>query len=620
MTSRTERFLLKLKNLPDSSGVYLFRDNRGNIIYIGKAKKLKNRVRSYFSAQAQLNPKTHRMISKAADVDLMVTDSEVEALILEANLIREHKPRYNVMLKDDKHFPYIKITTNEVFPRVLVVRKIKKDGAAYFGPYTSSKYMRRTVTFLSQLFKIRTCNFVIPHPKGRKYKVCLDYRINRCGGPCAGLQTKEEYGELVNGVMMVLSGKSKELVEQLTDKMKEASKGTDFEQAATLRDQIQAIQSVMTRQKVDVGEIVDRDIISVAREEKDAVAVVMQIREGALIGRQEFQLVVDIDEPAEILVETFLSQYYNHQPNLPGEVHLPLEIPNLKLISTWLKRMRGGRVKLFTPQKGKKVRLVDLAARNARLILDEILIQKRQATERTSKMVTALKDDLGLNKSPRALVCFDISNTGETDAVGSCVLFENGKPKKSGYRRFKIRGVTGQDDFKMMREIIGRYFFKVRESIMEKSLDDTKRIDQPDLVIVDGGKGQLSSAKAELDFLGFKDQPIIGLAKKLEEVYFPGRSDPTVIAKSSPGLMLLKRARDESHRFAIEYNRKVRSKRTVKSELDNISGIGPAKRMGLLKKFGSVAEIEKASAEQLAEVKGITAKLAAEILKELNNQ
>ncbi len=618
MTSRSERFLLKLKNLPDSSGVYLFRDNRGKIIYIGKAKKLKNRVRSYFGSQAQLNRKMYRMISKVTDLDLMVTDSEVEALILEANLIREHKPRYNVMLKDDKHFPYIKITTNEPFPRVLVVRRIEKDGAAYFGPYTSSKYMRRTVAFLTQLFKIRTCNYVIPHPKGKKYEVCLDYRIDRCGGACANLQTEEEYRELVDSVMMVLSGKSKELVEQLTTKMATASAGTNYEEAATLRDQIEAIQSVMTRQKVDVGEIVDRDIISVAREEKDAVAVVMQIREGALIGRQEFQLLVDIDEPADVLVETFLSQYYNNQPNLPEEVHLPLEIPNLKLVSAWFKKLRGARVKVFTPQKGQKVRLVDLAARNARLILDEILIQKKHATERTSKMVTALKDDLGLQKSPRRLVCFDISNTGETDAVGSCVLFENGKPKKSGYRRFKIRGVTGQDDFKMMREVIGRYFFKVRESLMEKKFDPKNGISQPDLVVVDGGKGQLSSAKAELDYLGFKDQPIIGLAKRLEEVYLPQRSDPTIIAKSSPGLMLLKRARDESHRFAIEYNRKVRSKRTVKSQLDDIPGIGPAKRVALLREFRSVAQIKKASVEQLAEGKGITDKLAAGILEKLN--
>ena len=619
MNKQAEHLQLKLKSLPDSPGVYLFKDKRGKIIYIGKAKKLKNRVRSYFGSQDNLDHKTFRLMSQAADFDLMVTDSEVEALILEANLVHEYKPRYNVMLKDDKHFPYVKITTNEPFPRVLVVRRIEKDGASYFGPYTSAKYMRRTVNFLTQLFKIRTCNFVIPHPKGKQYKVCLDYHINRCGGPCEGLQSENEYRELVDGVIMVLAGKSKELIDQLSTKMSKASKGMNYEDAARLRDQIEAIKSVMIKQKVDVGEIVDRDIISVAREERDAIAVVMQIREGALIGRQEFQLTVDIDDTDETIIDTFVSQYYNNQPNIPQELFLPVELTDLKLILAWLKKLKGSAVKIITPQKGEKVRLVGLAARNARLLLDEILIQRKQASDRTSKMVTALKDDLGLSKSPRKIICFDISNTGETDAVGSCVFFENGKPKKSGYRRFRIKGVKGQDDFKMMREVIGRYFFKVRESMMEKGAGPKNGFtERPDLVVVDGGKGQLSSAKAELDYLGFKEQMIIGLAKKLEEVYLPGNSEAIVIAKSSPGLMLLKRARDEAHRFAIEYNRKIRSKRTIKSKLDDIPGIGPAKREALIREFGSVARIKEATVESLTEIRGITPKLAETILVRLS--
>ncbi|KAA3631714.1 MAG: excinuclease ABC subunit UvrC [Calditrichaeota bacterium] len=599
---------LKLKNLPTTPGVYLFKNKAGKFIYIGKAKNLKNRVRTYFQSPDKLDPKTERMISKAVDFDLMETANEVEALILEANLVREYKPQYNVDLKDDKHFPYIKITTNEPFPRVLIVRRLEKDGSTYFGPYTSAKNMRRTVHFLTGLFKIRSCNYVIPHPKGLLYKVCLDYRINRCGGPCAGLMTEEAYKEQVDSVIMVLSGKSKKLVDKLQEKMKTLSDDMQFEEAKEVRDQIEAIKSVMVKQNVDIGEVINRDIISVAREEKNAIAVVMQLREGALIGRQDFQLTCEPDETDENVIEAFVSQYYNHQPNMPDEVFLPSELPDIKLLEKWFKKEKGSKVKIITPKIGDKVRLVELAARNARLLLDEILIKKQTYTERTSKMVTTLKDDLKLSKSPRTVVCFDISNTGETDAVGSCVYFENGKPKKSEYRHFKIKGVIGQDDFKMMREIIGRYFFRIKD----------EKKDPPDLVVVDGGKGQLSSAVKELEYLGFTEQPIIGLAKRLEEVFLPGQSDPMTISKSSPSLILLKQVRDEAHRFAITYNRKVRSKRTITTALDKIKGVGPAKREALLKEFGSVGEIKKRSPEELAELRGINIILAKKILSQLH--
>jgi excinuclease ABC subunit C len=599
---------LKLKNLPTSSGVYLFKNPNKKIIYIGKAKNIRNRVRTYFQSPDKMDPKTARMISKAVDFDLMVTESEMEALILEANLIREHKPRYNVDLRDDKHFPYVKIT-NEPFPQVLIVRRLEKDGAMYFGPYTNATGMRRTVNFLSRLFKIRTCNFMIPHPKGKKYKVCLDYSINRCGGPCEDFQTVAEYKELVDSVVMVLSGKSKKLIDQLSSKMKTASSEMQFEQAAELRDQIEAIKSVMIKQHVDVGELIDRDIISIAREEKIAIAVVLQLREGVLIGRQDFQLKAESDESEQNVVHAFITQYYNHQPNMPKEIVIPFELHDNLLIKKWLTKTKGSKVSLITPKIGQKMRLVELAAKNARLLLDEILIKKKQYSERTSKIVTALKDDLNLSRSPRKIVCFDISNTGETDAVGSCVYFENGKPKKSGYRHFKIKGIKGQDDYKMMREIIGRYFYRIKK----------ENTDPPDLVVVDGGKGQLSSAVAELNYLKFNNQPIIGLAKRLEEVYLPGRSDPLNINKSSPALIMLKLVRDEAHRFAIEYNRKVRSKRTIKSKLDSIKGVGPSKKAALIKKFGSVKKIKEQSPERLAETNGINLELANNILKSLHN-
>ncbi len=610
MSRVTPEFELKLKNLPISPGVYMFKGAVGRIIYIGKAKNLRNRVRTYFQSRDRLDSKTSRMVSQVVDLDLMETRNDIEALILEANLVHEYKPRYNISLKDDKHFPYIKITTNEPFPRVLVVRKLAKDGATYFGPYTNAKAMRKTISFLTALFNIRTCNLTIPHPQGKAQKVCLDYHIKRCGGPCEGLQTEEEYGEQVESLILALSGKSQKLINRLTEKMQHASEAMEFEEAASYRDQIEAIRSVMRKQSVDIGECVDRDVVSIAREEKDAVAVVMQIREGVLIGRQDFQLVGHVDDSDETVLETFLTQYYNHQPNLPEQIFLPFHLPDTKLMEGWLKQVKGSRVAVVTPKIGPKVKLVDLAARNARLLLDELLIQKRKQMERTSKMVAGLKDELKLPRAPRRIVCFDISNTGETDAVGSCIYFENARPKKTGYRHFKIKGVTGQDDFKMMREVIGRYFHRINEEQSEP----------PDLVVVDGGKGQLSAALAELAFLGFDDQPVLALAKRLEEVFLPGTSDSIVINRSSPALILLKQLRDEAHRFAITYGRKVRTKRTIKSALDDIPGIGPAKRELLFKTFGSVDRIKQSSVDELTKIKGISPKLAQQILRALSNR
>ena len=406
---------------------------------------------------------------------------------------------------------------------------------------------------------------------------------------------------------MILSGKSRSLVARLTAKMQEASVATDFEEAARLRDQVEAVKSVWFEQNVDIGEVVDRDIISIAREESDAVAVVMQLREGALIGRQDFHLTAPGEESDEVMLETFLAQYYNHQPNLPNEVILPFDLKSVHLIRGMLRKLKGRVVKVVTPRKGTNVRLVDLAAANARLLLDELLIQKQKQSGRTSKMVVALKEELKLHRQPRTMVCFDISNTGETDAVGSCVYFENGQPKKNQYRHFKIKGSRRQDDYRMMREVIGRYFYRLKEDALPP----------PDLVVVDGGKGQLSSALAELKVFGFDQQPVIGLAKRLEEVFLPGISESIVIPRGSPALMLLKNIRDEAHRFAITYNRKVRTKRTIKSALDDIEGIGPARRKMLLKKFGSIARIKNLSVGELAAEKGITPKLAESILKHL---
>lgn len=600
---KSNKLEIKIRSLPKSPGVYLFKDKAGKIIYIGKAKSLRNRVRTYFQSAQKHDPRTVRMVSAIDDLDLIVTDSEIEALILEANLVKEHRPRYNVNLKDDKHFPYIKVTVDEPFPRVLIVRRLQNDAARYFGPFTNAKGMRRTIKFLCHLFKIRNCNLTIPHPTGKLQQICLDYHIGRCGGPCEDLQSEKEYRELVDSVLLFLSGRGETLIERLRERMGQLSQTMEFEKAAEIRDQIQALESVRQRQKVDAGKFIDRDIIAYAREGRNSVAVVLQVREGILIGRQDFQLTLQPEEEDTELLSGFVRQYYNHQPNLPKELYLPLVLSDEKLIAQWLTKKRGKRVRIFTPQKGEKLKLVGMAATNARLLLDELLIQKKGYRERVSKSIQILKDDLHLAKSPRSIACVDISNTGATDAVGSLVYFVNGKPLKSGYRHFRIRTVSGQDDFAMMREVVGRYYYRLKE----------ENTSAPDLLVVDGGKGQLSSVLAEIQSLGFDDQNIIGLAKRFEEIYLPRHKEPLTISKSSPGLRLLKQIRDEAHRFAIEYNRKLRTKRTIKSALDKLEGIGPRRREILLKHFGSVKKIKKASLEELMSVKGIPGNIAEKI-------
>ncbi|MCX6826985.1 MAG: excinuclease ABC subunit UvrC [candidate division Zixibacteria bacterium] len=591
---------VKIKNLPASPGVYLFKNREGKIIYIGKAKNLKNRVRTYFQSPQNHNIKTSHLVTATEDFDLMITDSEIEALILEANLVKEYRPRYNINLKDDKHFPYIKVTINEPFPRILIVRHMADDGGRYFGPYTSGKAVRKTVNFLNCLFKIRSCNLTITKTNKKPQKVCLDYHIGRCEGPCEGRQSEKKYKEQIDSALLFLSGKSQTLIEKLKGKMETASRRMKFEDAACIRDQLDSLESISQKQKVDVGKLVNRDIIAYAREERDIIIIVLQIREGLLIGRQDFQLHSEMGESDAEIVSGFISQYYNHQPNLPDEIYLPCALTDERLIEQWLSGGRGRKVQIFIPQKGQKLKLVDMAAANARLLLDELLIQKKGYKERTSKSVQVLKDNLHLAILPRTMACVDISNTGESDAVGSLVYFENGRPKKSEYRHFKIKNVKGQNDFAMMREVVGRYFYRLKEENRKA----------PDLLIVDGGKGQLSSAATEIRSLGFNRINLIGLAKKFEEIYLVNHREPLTLPKTSPGLGLLKRIRDEAHRFAVEYNRKLRTKRTIQSELIELEGIGAKRLEILIRHFGSVKRIKAATLEELMAVKGIPRNVA----------
>jgi len=603
-----EHLKTKLAHLPRNPGVYLMKDKNGKIIYVGKAKCLKNRVASYFRAQDKHDPKTAALVSKVADIDLLVTDSEIEALILEANLVKEHKPHYNVNLKDDKRFPYLKLTIAEPFPRLSVTRRVKREGSRYFGPYTNVIGMRRTMRFLMKHFGLRSCDYEIPSSSGRQYRVCLDYHIGRCGGPCEGLESSEAYRRHVEAVIMFLSGRRNDLIEKLRSEMATLSEEMKFEEAARVRDTIEALESVQQKQKVDAAASVDRDVIAFARAGSDAAMVVLQIREGILIGRQDFHLRIDAGLPDMELLSGFLKQYYNYAENLPQEIHLPGEIDDLVLFECWLSQAKGSKVSVIAPQKGTKYRLVGMAETNARLLLDEMLLQKNKYKERVPSSALALQQFLHLEKAPATIACFDISNLGQTDKAAALVYFERGKPKKSHYRHFRIKTVEGQDDFAAMREVFDRYVKRCQN----------ENLSLPDLMMVDGGKGQLSVATEVLNGFGLTSQPVIGLAKRLEEVFVPGKSAPLSIPRTSPALNLLKKVRDEAHRFAITYHRRLRTKRTIASELDTIPGVGQARRTILLKRFGSMAKLKKASLDEIRDTKGIPGTLARKIFDYLH--
>ena len=583
----------KLAVLTDRPGVYMFKDASGTIIYVGKAKNLRNRVRTYFRNETPEHPRVAAMQEKIADLDILSTDSEIEALILEANLIKEYKPRYNVSLKDDKRYPYIKVTTNEPFPRMLVVRRMRKDGARYFGPYTNVKGMRETIKMLGRVFQIRACNLVIPSPTNRKYRVCLDYYIKRCPGPCEDKISEDSYRSLIDAACLFLEGKEETLIAGLTVRMETAAEAMQFEEAAAWRDKLRAVESVRHKQKVSAGVVVDRDVLALARAGRTVSAVALQIRDGLLIGRQAFQLAADEADADDEVLTAFLKQYYLHSPSIPDEIYLPFHCDEEDLIADWLGEERRRSVRLFFPQRGERYELLEMAQTNAKLMLNELLTQKAATAVRIPDAVYQLQRDLRLKSPPRSIGAFDVSNLGETDPVGSLVYFRDGKPLKREYRKFKIKTVVGRNDFAMIGELVSRYFSNLVEDGSEF----------PDLVLIDGGAGQLSAACRALDALNITDLPVIGLAKRLEQVVLPGDgggAGPMLsIPKASPSLRLLQRVRDEAHRFALTFQKARRKKRVIQSELDSIPGIGPARRQALLSAFGSVAQIAQASIDDL---------------------
>ncbi|GAB4370632.1 MAG: excinuclease ABC subunit UvrC [Calditrichia bacterium] len=599
-----------LENLSTQPGVYLFKNAQNKVIYVGKAKNLRQRVRSYFLEARALDPKTQILIDKIADIETIIVNNEVEALILESNLIKKYKPRYNVNLRDDKSYPYIRIT-HEPFPRVFVTRKIVKDGSKYLGPYTDVKNLRSIIQTVRKIFPIRSCKYYLDAQviAAKKVKVCLDYHIQRCQGPCEGLVSREEYGNMIRQVEKFLKGKTRELVSELTEKMAAEAEQLHFENAARLRDQIQKIENyTFDRQLLVTPDTEDRDVVALAVEGEDACTVVFKIRDGKLIGRQHFYLDSVGEFESQKILEQFIQQYYLEVDYLPDQILLPEDLgPNLELIAEWLSQKASHKIEILIPKIGEKKQLVNLCQKNARFLLDELLIQKMKKKDHLAYNVRVLQEDLHLPRPPKRIEAFDISNLQGRNAVASMVCFVNGRPCKSEYRHFRIKSKETPDDFAMMREVVYRRYKRVLE----------EKLEMPDLILIDGGKGQLSSALQVLNELGIADQPIIGLAKRLEEVYLPGMSESQNIPKRSAGLKLLQHIRDESHRFAITYHRKLRSKQTLKSPLDDIPGIGPKRKQMLLKTFGSLKKIREASKEELMERGKLPANIAERLVNSL---
>jgi excinuclease ABC subunit C len=585
----------KIESLPTGPGVYQHKDVQGKVLYVGKAKNLRSRVRQYFQKSRNLDGRIEQMLSRATDIEIIVTDSEVEALILEANLIKKVKPRYNVNLKDDKSYPYI-VITNEPFPRVFITRQIRRDGSRYFGPYTDVKNVRAALKAIRDIFMIRSCNFLINDDtiEKKKFKICLDYHIKKCEGPCEGLVTQERYGVMIEQVAALLRGKTETLIARLRSEMEELAGRKEFEDAAILRDRIKGLQAYSERQKVADLDALDRDIVAFAAEGDDACGVVFVIREGKMIGRRHYYMNnIESRLPSE-LIETLLQQHYLEAEDLPQEILLPAEPENSASVREWLSGRRGSAVQLRVPLEGEEAKLVRLSRTNAQFLLDELKVQRMKRTDYVPHALTSLQRDLRLDRVPKRIECFDISNTQGTDAVASLVVFVDGKARKSEYRKFKIRTVEGPDDFASMREVVERRYVRLLE----------EQETMPDLIMVDGGKGQLSSAVEVLGKLGLSGIPVIGLAKRLEEVFLPGQSEPELLAKTSGALRLLQQVRDEAHRFAITFHRSLREKRTLQTELDLIKGIGKKRAQELLEVFGSVQGVRFASEDQLAEVTG----------------
>ena len=608
-----------LKNLPEKPGCYLMKDKLGEIIYIGKAINLRNRVRSYFHSSSDQTLKTKRLVNFIADIDWIIVGSELEALILEMNLIKKHRPKYNVRLKDDKRYPYIKVHWSDDFPKVTVTRQMQNDGSRYFGPYTSVWAVHQTLDVIRRIFPYLSCNREI---SGLDSRACLYYDIKLCSGPCIGAITKEQYRNVIDNLCSFLLGKTDTIKENLKSEMKIASDEMRYEQAAVIRDRINAIDKVVEKQKVLSTDQMDSDVIALARSNGEACVQIFFIRSGKLIGREYFILEGTEDENTEEIISQFIKQFYSQATNLPCQVLLPKEIEEAKIIKQWLNSHRNcEKIEIKVPRKGKKLDLVQMATENAIDTLNALKSQWVADKNKQSQSLAEIQTALKMPEAPKRIECYDISNTQGTAAVGSMVVFEQGVPNKKLYRRFNIKTVTGPDDFASMEEVLDRRF--QRWQSIQENQQVGKKVDQsfailPDLLIVDGGKGQLSRAIKIIDKYELNKKVLIaGLAKQNEELFLPHTTEPLILARGSQGLHLIQRIRDEAHRFAITSHRNRRTKQGLASRLDRIPGIGPALRKELLKKFGSIEKIKNASTDEIASIKGISERLANQIKNEL---
>jgi excinuclease ABC subunit C len=601
----------KLNALPARPGVYFLKGADGEILYIGKAKSLRGRVRNHFAIDGATSLKNREMVRRVRDLDTIVVGSEAEALLLESNLIKEHRPRFNIQLRDDKRYPYIKVTLQEPFPRVYVTRRLDNDGGRYFGPYTEVGAMRHALDVVKRLYTVRSCRYDLP--REAPARPCLDYHIGRCLAPCVGLQGEADYRRMIDEIMEVLAGRTRGVRQRVQADMARSAAALDFERAATLRDVLNSLDALERRQRALDVRGGDTDVIGVARDRDVACAVLLRVRDGKLLGREldffeNLDAAADEDVAGAAVTRFYFGRGEHGTADLPREVLLPSDFEDRTTVEQLLAEAAGRRVATHVPVRGDKLRLVELAGQNARHLLEERAVLGHAVDARADDVLYDLQEALGLKVVPRLIACFDISHLQGSDVVGSAVVFRNGEPDRAEYRRFRIRGDWGNDDYRSMEEVVGRY--------LTRRL--TESMPLPDLIVIDGGRGQLAAAARAAEVAGATDVVFASLAKREEDLYLPGRADPLRLSRTSPALRLLQRLRNEAHRFAHGYNRKLGGRRTLVSELGSIAGIGPARQRTLLERFGSVRALRDAAPDEIAALPGFSARLAEQIVQHLN--
>jgi excinuclease ABC subunit C len=602
-----------LKLLPDRPGVYLMKDARGAVIYVGKAQSLRNRVRSYWQKQAGGGESQliRSVIDRIADLEYTMTDSVSEALLLEINLVKRYRPRYNVRLKDDKSYPFIKVTLAEDFPRVERTRKLPADGSRYFGPYASATSVDEAMNLIRRLFPFRTCTLDIHEGRKAIERPCLLYHIKRCQAPCVGYISKADYRADIDQIVRFLEGRQDAVARELTRQMQEAAEATEYERAGVLRDKVKAIERTMESQKMAAHAVTEEDVLGLARQESQAAVQLFAVRGGKMVGRDVFLLDAPRETDDAVVLAGFVQQYYERATNIPPDVLVPALPADAADLEGFLAGRRGAAVRLHVPQRGEKRELLELATRNATETLQREHARWLADQGKTLAALEELAEALGLAGAPRRIECYDISNFQGAQSVGSMVVFEDGRPRTGEYRRFRIKEVVGANDFASHQEVLGRRFKRARSG--EEGTEEELRWRLPDLVVIDGGKGQLSAAKQVLDELGFGDLAVVGLAKEREEIFLPDREGPVLLPATSPALYLMQRLRDEAHRFAITYHRSLRARAATRSAFDDLPGVGPKRRAALLRVFGSAKRVREAPVEQVAAVPGIGPGLAAKI-------